>query len=101
MGCSGSKNKDQQTVEIEKQIDADKKSMKSHVKLLLLGAGESGKSTIAKQMKIIHLNGFTDEERKEFRQIIFSNVMGSIRVLIEAAQNLGIEIKEKVLFTLW
>jgi hypothetical protein len=27
----------------------------------------SGKSTIAKQMKIIHLDGFTDEERASYK----------------------------------
>jgi len=64
------------------------------VKLLLLGAGESGKSTVAKQMKIIHLNGFTDEERKDFKSIIWSNVVGSIRVLVEAAQNLNLSVTE-------
>jgi hypothetical protein len=50
----------------------------------LTGAGESGKSTIAKQLKIIHLNGFTQQERLAYKAIIFSNVVGSIRVLVEA-----------------
>ena len=52
-----------------------------------LGAGESGKSTIAKQMKIIHLNGFSEAERVDYKSIIFSNVVGSIRVLVEAADH--------------
>jgi len=45
-------------------------------------------------MKIIHLKGFTDEERKDFKSIIWSNVVGSIRVLVEAAGTLGIPLKE-------
>lgn len=80
---------------IEKQIEEDRKQQQNHVKLLLLGAGESGKSTIAKQMKIIHLNGFNDEERLAFRSIIFSNVVGSIRVLVEATENLNVPIEEE------
>lgn len=30
-------------------------------KILLLGTGESGKTTIIKQMKILHIDGFSDE----------------------------------------
>jgi len=87
MGCNNTK--DPTSLAIEKELENDRRKKKRDVKLLLLGAGESGKSTVAKQMKIIHLNGFTDEERKDFRSIIWSNVVGSMRVLIEAA-NVGL-----------
>ena len=33
----------------------------------LLGAGESGKSTLVKQMKIIHNDGFTQQELQSFK----------------------------------
>jgi GTPase SAR1 family protein len=66
--------------------------MDREFKLLLLGGGESGKSTIAKQMKIIHLNGFTEEERKTYKDIIHSNVIMSMRALVLAAERLGVEI---------
>jgi len=66
--------------------------MELEFKLLLLGGGESGKSTIAKQMKIIHLNGFTEEERKTYKDIIHSNVIMSMRSLVLASERFGIEL---------
>jgi len=93
MGCKSSKN-DATTRAIDEGIARDRKAVRSSVKLLLLGAGESGKSTVAKQMKIIHLNGFTDEERKDYKSIIWSNIVGSLRVLVEAAHNLDIPLVE-------
>jgi len=65
------------------------------VKLLLLGAGESGKSTIAKQMKIIHLQGFTAEERSTYKTIIYNNVITSMKALITAAQSMGFSVSAK------
>jgi len=51
----------------------------------LLGAGDSGKSTIAKQMKIIHLDGFNDEERMGYKTTIANNILTAMRTLIHQA----------------
>jgi guanine nucleotide-binding protein subunit alpha len=37
---------------------------------LTTGSGESGKSTIVKQMKIIHQDGYSKEEKLNFRMIV-------------------------------
>lgn len=55
------------------------------IKLLLLGAGESGKSTIFKQMKVIYGEKYSDAERKQQLPTIFSNVLQAMKVLIEQA----------------
>ena len=60
------------------------------VKLLLLGAGESGKSTFLKQMRIIHGYPFSYEELNEFRLIIYRNIVQGMRVLCDARQKLEI-----------
>jgi len=39
------------------------------VKLLLLGAGESGKSTLLKQMKVLHKGGYSEAERNDFVKV--------------------------------
>lgn len=71
---------------IENQLRKDKKVFQQEIKLLLLGAGESGKSTIAKQMKILYLKGFPAAERKMFKEIIYSNTILSMRALVLAAE---------------
>jgi len=60
------------------------------IKCLLLGAGECGKSTILKQMKILHLNGFTEEEKKNYRPLIHRNTLESMQTLCAACEQLQI-----------
>uniref|UniRef100_A0A673I440 Guanine nucleotide binding protein (G protein), alpha transducing activity polypeptide 2 n=1 Tax=Sinocyclocheilus rhinocerous TaxID=307959 RepID=A0A673I440_9TELE len=56
----------------------------------LVGAGESGKSTIVKQMKILHQGGYTKEEQIEFRSIIFGNILQSAMAIIRGMEMLDI-----------
>ncbi|KAM5256251.1 guanine nucleotide-binding protein G(t) subunit alpha-2 [Ctenodactylus gundi] len=80
--------------ELEKKLQEDADKEAKTVKLLLLGAGESGKSTIVKQMKIIHQDGYTPEECLEFKSIIYGNVLQSILAIIRAMSTLGIDYAE-------
>lgn len=41
--------------------------MQKEVKLLLLGAGASGKSTVLKQMRLIHDRPFKEDEIEDYR----------------------------------
>ncbi|XP_063811270.1 guanine nucleotide-binding protein G(t) subunit alpha-2 isoform X1 [Pseudophryne corroboree] len=77
--------------ELEKKLQEDAAKDAKTVKLLLLGAGESGKSTIVKQMKIIHQNGYSEEECIEFKSIIYGNVLQSILSIVRAMTTLGID----------
>lgn len=54
--------------------------------MLLLGAGESGKSTILKQMKLIHQGSYSDKEREAYKEIIYSNTVQSMHVGIHNLQ---------------
>ncbi|KAI9182863.1 Guanine nucleotide-binding protein alpha-2 subunit [Blastocladiella emersonii ATCC 22665] len=77
--------------EIERQIQLDAEKFKRECKILLLGSGESGKSTIVKQMKIIHQNGYSREELLGYRSTVFSNTIDSMRALIEALRTLALD----------
>uniref|UniRef100_A0A9J2PUL3 Uncharacterized protein n=1 Tax=Ascaris lumbricoides TaxID=6252 RepID=A0A9J2PUL3_ASCLU len=72
---------------IEKQLNQDKRAGSSIVKLLLLGAGECGKSTVLKQMQILHSNGFTEDEINERKAVVYNNTVTSIVAILRAMDN--------------
>jgi len=67
------------------------------VKILLLGAGESGKSTIAKQLKILHLKGFKEEEILQYKKQVHSNILTNVKLLIKGAETLDIPLQNEAL----
>uniref|UniRef100_G1TEV2 Guanine nucleotide-binding protein G(s) subunit alpha n=1 Tax=Oryctolagus cuniculus TaxID=9986 RepID=G1TEV2_RABIT len=51
-------------------------------------AGESGKSTIVKQMRILHVNGFNGDEKATKVQDIKNNLKEAIETIVAAMSNL-------------
>ncbi|KAJ8091038.1 Guanine nucleotide-binding protein alpha-2 subunit [Marasmius tenuissimus] len=76
---------------IDKIIDEDAKKFKRECKILLLGSGESGKSTVVKQMRIIHKDGFPDVERMTYAPIVYRNVLDSAQAIIVMMRKLNID----------
>jgi guanine nucleotide-binding protein subunit alpha len=100
--------------EIDVLIHRDEKTMQRQVKLLLLGerfrpasggqrcdlwandllylgAGESGKSTVLKQMRLIYTrDGFSKNEKEEWRIIIFQNIIDGLRMIVDAMEEFAI-----------
>lgn len=126
--------------EIERDLKKDKEWLQDEIKLLLLGmfcntnsrnqktkidfplfhlirslgTGESGKSTVFKQFKILQVDGgiffeqrkspakkqeykqttigFKNEELASFKRVILSNTINQMKILISASLRLGIEL---------
>lgn len=77
--------------EIDKNLLKERINFRRTVRILLLGAGESGKSTFLKQMQIIYGQDFENEVvRETFKGVIYNNVVKGMRVLIDARHKLGI-----------
>ncbi|KAI5478198.1 G protein alpha subunit [Pseudohyphozyma bogoriensis] len=70
---------------IDKMLREEEKRLSREVKMLLLGPGSAGKSTILKQMKVIHLKGFTKSELEDYRQQIYRNVVEGVRTVVGVA----------------
>ena len=94
MGCVASKPDDIRAKftsnQIDMQIKKDAEMLGKQVKLLLLGAGESGKSTIAKQMKILAQNGFSEQERVNFKPVVYTITVQSMVAIVKAMEALDI-----------
>eukprot|EP01130_Rhizamoeba_saxonica_P012007 TRINITY_DN5022_c0_g1_i1.p1 TRINITY_DN5022_c0_g1~~TRINITY_DN5022_c0_g1_i1.p1 ORF type:complete len:109 (-),score=18.24 TRINITY_DN5022_c0_g1_i1:81-407(-) len=70
-----------------KKESNDEPNEKNTVKLITIGTAGSGKSTFAKQMKILHCNGFREEEMDNYKRILFSNVVTGFK---EIGMNLNL-----------
>ncbi|CAH8465355.1 unnamed protein product [Schistosoma curassoni] len=99
MSCFRSEeSREQQRIsrEIERQLHKDKNTGRKEVKLLLLGTGESGKSTFVKQMRIIHGAGYTDMEKYAFKTLVYQNIFLAMQTMCDALCALSIELEYPV-----
>jgi len=99
MGGSNSSAKeanpdDDQSNDVERELLETQIQALFCFKILLLGAGESGKSTVVKQLKIIHKKKLTDSELKQTAQSLHQNVVDCMKALLLAAKNFGIPRSE-------
>jgi GTPase SAR1 family protein len=83
----------QQSKELDKKFQMENTAESQIHKLLLLGAGESGKSTLFKQMIQIYGTGFPEHERKTYIPIIHNNIILSMKTLVHHAPLLGYEVQ--------
>ncbi|XP_015588247.1 guanine nucleotide-binding protein G(f) subunit alpha isoform X2 [Cephus cinctus] len=71
---------------LSKELDQDIKQWQRNydnsIKLLLLGTGDAGKTTIIKQMRILHVQGYSDKERQDYIDIVRGNLHDAIYSLV-------------------
>jgi GTPase SAR1 family protein len=98
MGCNSSTTIVVTNAVDQQLLDAQDAEKYNH-KILLLGAGESGKSTVVKQIKMIWKvgGGPSDKEKQEYILAIRRNCIEAIQTLLEASKNLDVPLKDKAL----
>lgn len=78
-----------QSAKLEQKMKESEIQEQKVNKLLLLGAGSSGKSTLFKQMINIYGKGFSEAERKIYTNIIYNNVLTAMRTLCKQSVRYG------------
>jgi len=68
---------------------------KAGFSVLTLGLASSGKTTFAKQMKILHSGGFKEAEQMNFKVILTKNMVMGIKELVQQAKKLDLAISEE------
>ncbi|XP_055368597.1 guanine nucleotide-binding protein subunit alpha-12a isoform X2 [Betta splendens] len=90
--------------EIDAMLARERRAVRRLVKILLLGAGESGKSTFLKQMRIINGHEFDQKALLDFRDTIYENVLKSesVKYFLDNLDRIGqlsyIPSKQDILF---
>lgn len=69
---------------------------KKPYKVVLLGSGNSGKSTIFKSIDSLCKGGATIEERLRFKEAIFTNTIQSMRDILEGMISLDIPLHDEI-----
>ncbi|XP_062303795.1 guanine nucleotide-binding protein G(o) subunit alpha-like isoform X2 [Osmerus eperlanus] len=80
---------------IEQELSEQAKNETNVVKILMLGAAESGKSTLVKQIKIIHSQGFSKPELLSFKPAVLDNLLKSMKFVLQGMRILRINLAHK------
>ncbi|GAA5879445.1 hypothetical protein JCM16303_003206 [Sporobolomyces ruberrimus] len=91
MGCSQSVDFEQHQQQlVHRQIEEELKRARNEEsrtsKLLLLGAGESGKSTLMKQMRLLYSSPYSRSEREAYREVVYANTLQSMQAVLAGFQ---------------
>lgn len=96
MGCIASSTEDRFNKKIQKeQADAERNETKT-VKLLLLGTGDSGKTTLRKQMRCLYGEGFPAQTRKQIAPVVIGNLVEGTKDILSALPGLGIKLPDSL-----
>ncbi|KAL9189447.1 hypothetical protein ACHAXT_009122 [Thalassiosira profunda] len=76
---------------IDNDLERAKQEEEGKIKMLLLGAGESGKSTIFKQMRLLYGTERSDDDLRMYGVVARSNIVVAVRKLCSHLRNLGLE----------
>ena len=79
-----------QNRQIEKELKRHSKTYNSTIRLLLLGPGESGKSTVLKQMRLIHSSFYTEEEKRDNFIAIKVFIRDSMVLILNVMERFGL-----------
>jgi len=78
---------------LDKMLGSQQLGENKVLKLLLLGTGSSGKSTVFRQMQLLYNEGFSDFDKKTYRHVIRRNVVESMQALIEGAEKFNYKFR--------
>ncbi|KAG5187076.1 GPA1, alpha subunit of a heterotrimeric G protein [Tribonema minus] len=92
-GCGSSQTLDEREAwKVSKEVDQlaalDFRREQKKIRLLLLGPGESGKSTIFRQMKLLY-GEITEDERKSMTPVVYANIVSTMKILIKQCHLFG------------
>jgi len=79
---------DGRTRQINRHIQDERRQDEEVIKLLFLGAGGSGKSTLFKQLRLLHGDGLQLKERRSYTQHIYQNLTDGMKTLLEGNHDL-------------
>ncbi|KAL2916671.1 hypothetical protein HK105_203785 [Polyrhizophydium stewartii] len=87
----------QRSKEIDAQLAKDKEKLARRSRephLLVLGSGDSGKSTLMRQLKILHGGGYSEDERRSYRRIIQQTIRDSFSALLVQGAGNGANVAD-------
>jgi len=93
-GCASLPESDEElkaSLDLEREILKERLQELFNFKILLLGAGESGKSTIVKQLRMIHNKPPTPHELVTIGDSLHQNVIDCMKALLYAMEKFGYE----------
>lgn len=92
-GCVSRGTEHKTDSRIGKALESSKSQEGSTVKLLLLGTGESGKTTIFKQARTLYGRGYNERERTAFRTPIYQNIILQMQAVIRFRAHSNIDLQ--------